>query len=297
MYYKTFSQRYSDAFRAFRGYGFPWRLVGMNLLSVVLMYRAVFSPTAAFLWIASIIANACVSAGISLAHLKAYRGEEYNLMDAFSVFKDFNTLKRVGAGMGWMHLLVALWSVIPFMALYAGGLFVVWLGVALSQGRNVILLFMYVFVLIVAGIAASILAAVKSIEYSFTPYILMTRPGIKATEAVKESSRMTKGIRGKIFAALVVPVILFCIVVVVLMLLSTIQILGILFAFALILIYAAFIIFYPTLARLVLAGFYDDALNLPPTPPYYYNQYNQPLSPQTPPPTEKPQEPSEENKQ
>ena len=91
-----------------------------------------------------------ISASVSAVYLKAIRGEEdYCSADIFAAFKDFATAKRVIGGMLWMLLWVFLWSLIPF--------------------------------------AGFVFGIIKALEYSFTPYILITKPEMGAMEALNES--------------------------------------------------------------------------------------------------------------
>ena len=175
-----------------------------------------------------------LQAGLSAVYLKAIRGEKYETADIFAAFKDFNTAKHVIGGMLWMNLWILIWALIP-----------------------------------IAGI---VFAVIKSLEYAFTPYILMTRPEVGAMEALKESKRLTKGLKGRMFGAIIIPIAIYIGAAIILGVFSLIPIIGILFGLALFCLYVAVILFLPMLMELLTAGFYDGAVN-PPPPPQYNGQY------------------------
>ena len=104
---------------------------------------------------------------MALIFLRAYQGAAPAVGDLFSPFRR-EQLPHVVGGMAWMSLWVFLWSLIP-----------------------------------VAGL---ILGPVKLYTYRFAPYILMTRPDVKATDAIRISAQETRGYRGKMFLAdLLIP--------------------------------------------------------------------------------------------
>lgn len=192
------------------------------------------------------------------------------------LFLGFKNFWHVAGGMAWMMLWVLIWSLIPF-----------------------------------AGI---IIGIVKAYSYRFTPYILMTRPEISATEALRVSMRETQGKRGAMFGADIIVALGFLVVVMILALLAQIPILGVLFALLLAIVYIVFIAFGPLFLGLVEAYFYETRNHRPvyyQYPPYgqtpggapnggpYYQQYPpqsapngaQPRQPVTPAPEPKPATP------
>ena len=106
--------------------------------------------------------NLVLSGSVALIFLRAYQGTFPEVCDLFSPFR-LEQLPHLVGGMAWMSLWVFLWTLIP-----------------------------------VAGL---VLGPVKLYTYRLTPYILMTRPDVKATEAIQVSARETKGYRGKMFLA------------------------------------------------------------------------------------------------
>ena len=166
------------------------------------------------------------------------------------LFLGFKNFWHVAGGMAWMMLWVLIWSLIPF-----------------------------------AGI---IIGIVKAYSYRFTPYILMTRPEISATEALRVSMRETQGKKGAMFGADIIIALGFLVVVMILALLAQIPILGVLFALLLAIVYIVFIAFGPLFLGLVEAYFYETRNHRPvyyQYPPYgqtpggapnggpYYQQY------------------------
>lgn len=183
-----------------------------------------------------------ISGGLCLIYLQAERRKEFSSADIFATFKDWATAKRVIGGILWMMLWVALWSMIP--------------------------------------IAGMVLGIIKTYEYIFTPYILVDRPDLSAFEALKESQKLTKGLKGRMFLSAFLPALVVFFAVLILLLLAMIPIVGVLFALVLFVLYVAMVIFFPPFFWLVYAGFYDCALNAPPQYAYppqgQYQQYGYP---------------------
>ncbi len=100
------------------------------------------------------------SGSMALIFLRAYQGDTPEVADLFSPFRQ-EQLPHVAGGMAWMSLWVFLWSLIP--------------------------------------VAGWILGPVKLYTYRFAPYILMTRPDVKATDAIRISAQETRGYRGNMF--------------------------------------------------------------------------------------------------
>lgn len=141
------------------------------------------------------------------------------------LFSGFSNWKHVAGGMLWMTLWIFIWSLIP-----------------------------------IVGVVFSV---IKTYEYAFTPYILMTRPEIDAMDALKESKKLTKGLKGKMFGADALIVVAFIICAIVLGVFSIIPFIGSLFRMILFLIGVAYALFAPIFLGLVRAKFYDDAQNVP----------------------------------
>lgn len=110
---------------------------------------------------------------------------------------------------------------------------------------------------------------VKAYQYAFTPFILMKKPEIGATQAIKESMRLTKGYKGMMFLTDVCVVLAIVLVYIILGALSAIPFLGGLFAIILFLFMLAVGLFYSLFMGLIKAGFYDAAQN----PSTVYTRY------------------------
>ena len=104
-----------------------------------------------------------------MIYLSGYRGENVQVVQLFSCFKDWQTAKRVILGMGWMALWIFLWALIP--------------------------------------IVGPIFAIIRSYQYRLTPYILITEPEVSITDAIKESTKRTEGYKLKMWLAEVLCVI------------------------------------------------------------------------------------------
>lgn len=185
--------------------------------------------------------NLALSGSMALIFLRAYQGTSPAVCDLFSPFRREQLPHLVG-GMAWMSLWVFLWTLIP-----------------------------------VAGL---VLGPIKLYTYRLTPYILMTRPDVKATDAIQVSAQETKGYRGKMFLADLLiygswTLVLF-------LLLGLAQIRFLYFPFYVLLTLAAILgaALTPLLAGLAQAGFYDEiqhcladpaysARYAPPAPPAY----------------------------
>ena len=296
MYYNTISQRYRRAFDIIKT--LPMTLFGVTALMLAL---SVYTFRSVVMWIfpiAAIPVTYLLTVGMMSVFLKAARDEKYDIMDFFAVFKDWQTVKRVVGGMLWMLLMVYLWSVIPALAVTII-LLIPTLIVSLAFDTEAFFILYGVFIAIV-WIVACVMAIIKSMEYSLTGYVLIDRPDIKATDAVKESSRLTKGIRGRIFGAMILPSFIVSFVVSIVTALSELPLIGWLFGAAAIVVNILLSVCVSVFTGLVMAGFYADAVNPPPPPPppvYGYQQYygpqnnpyyQQPVPPQNPQPAPPP---------
>ena len=178
-----------------------------------------------------------LTGSLALLFLEAYRGNAVESRDLFTPFRREQLPHLVG-GMAWMSLWVFLWFLIP-----------------------------------VAGL---VLGPMKLYAYRFTPYILLTRPDVKATEAIQVSARETQGYRGKMF--LVDLLIYGALILAALLLTGLAQIpwMGPLFYTLLVVVVLLAVLF----TGLIRAGFYDEVQHCledpsystrfaPPTPPAY----------------------------
>lgn len=270
MYYNTISQRYKRAFDIIKT--LPFLLLGLTVLAMALMFYAWRSVILWIIPIAAIPVTFIVSVGLCAVYLKAARDEKYDVMDLFIAVKDWPTLKHIVGGMLWMMLMIYLWSVIPALAITLILLIPTFI-VSFAFDTAAFFIF-YGIIIAIVWIVAGIMSIIKSLEYSFTPYILISRPEIKATDAVKESSRLTNGLKGRIFGAMILPSIAMSFVLGIVAAFSELPLIGWLFGAATIVINIVLSVCVSVFTGLVMAGFYVDALNPPPPPPQY-NSYNQ----------------------
>ena len=102
---------------------------------------------------------------------------------------------RVAGGMAWMTLWTLIWGLVP--------------------------------------IVGPICALVKGYSYRFVPYILITKPEVSATQALRMSKEMTKGIKGQMFLADLALYAIIFLASLVLTLFAAIPVIGVLFALVL----------------------------------------------------------------
>ena len=169
--------------------------------------------------ILGIALGAAISAGMCAVYYAAYKGGEADTSTLFAPFKDWKTFKRVAGGMCWMYLFLFLWFLIP--------------------------------------IAGPFLAIYKSLQYKFTPYILTQEPTVSGRQALKKSIEDTKGYKGNMLVAEILPAVAYNVVAFILSLLALIPFVGILFGIIQFLLGIAWMVVAPLFFGLVDAGFYD----------------------------------------
>lgn len=201
----------------------PVRLWGVSLLCTVLAGLAGLG-FAGIPAIAFIIAIA-LEASMAMIYLNSYRtGLAPKTAYLFSAFSK-ERFGRVVGGMAWMYLWVFLWSLIPIVG-------------------------------IVFGI-------IRAYEYRFTPYILMTRPDVKATEAIQISKQETMGYKGKMFGAEILASLAYVLVTLILSLFGAIPYIGVLFVIINVLLCIIWVLLSPLFFGIVAAAFYVEAHNAP----------------------------------
>lgn len=197
----------------------PLKLWGISLLSIAL--SGVLGGLCGFAIPGlAVCVGLLMGTSMTIIYLKGYRGEEVSTTDLFVCFKDWNTIKRVLLGMGWMALWIFIWSLIP--------------------------------------IVGPIFAIIRTYEYRLTPYILVFEPEVPITEAIKISSQKTNGYKLQMWLADFVYLLIFMAAAIVLGLLSAIPVLGLVFALALFVLYIGFIALAPLFGGLVQAAFYEE---------------------------------------
>lgn len=139
----------------------PFRLWGIGLLGAFLYLAACIG----FLAVPAVAfcVNMLLSASLAMIFLNSYRtGLEPKTAYLFAAFRK-DRIWRVLGGMAWMQLWVVLWSLIPIVGIVFG--------------------------------------VIRTYEYAFVPYILMTREDVRPTEAIRISKQETMGYKGKMFGA------------------------------------------------------------------------------------------------
>lgn len=209
----------------------PFTLWGISLLNGLLQVIAVVG-------FGVIPAAACIviwalEAGMAMIYLNSYRtGLKPKSAYLFAAFKK-DRFWRVVGGLAWMELWIFLWALIPIVGI--------------------------------------VFAVIRAYEYRFTPYILMTRDDVKATDAIKLSKQETMGYKGKMFWADMLIVLLYLAAALVLLILSLIPFIGVLFRVVNTLLSIAFSLFAPLFLGIVQAAFYvetrPDSAPARPTPP------------------------------
>lgn len=113
---------------------------------------------------------------------------------------------------------------------------------------------------------------VKSYSYSFTPYILLTRPDVSVLDALKKSMSETQGYKLKIFCADLIMSLILVGLYLLFFLIMLSSILGWIVGFVGM---VATVILFPLFAGLVRAGFYEEVQSGRFKQPCYNYGYNQ----------------------
>lgn len=202
----------------------PFKLWGISLLAIFL--SSVLSGLCGFaIPVLGISVSLLISTAMTIIFLRGYRGEEVETTQLFACFKDWNTIKRVVLGLGWMYLWIFVWALIP--------------------------------------IVGPFIALVRVYEYRLTPYILVLEPEVAITDAIKISSQKTKGYKLQMWLADFVYIIVCFVVGFVLGLLSAIPYVGILFGLVLFVFILAVAALGSLFVGLVQAAFYEEITSTP----------------------------------
>lgn len=197
----------------------PLKLWGLSLLGTVL--TGVLAGLCGFAIPGlGLAVSMLMSTSMIMIFLRGYRGQEVRMVDLFTCFKDWNTIKRVVLGLGWMALRIFLWSLIPFVG---------W-----------------------------IFALVRTYEYRLTPYILVYEPDVPLTEAINISAQRTEGYKLQMWLADFVYGFVFAGALIVCGILCMIPVIGGLFVLVAVLLCIAYVALAPLFAGLVQAAFYEE---------------------------------------
>lgn len=148
------------------------------------------------------------------------------------LFEGFSRFMRVAGGSLWVSLWIFIWALIP--------------------------------------IAGPIMAIIKMYQYKFVPYILMTQPEVKATQAIRLSMELTEGKRGAMFLADLIFIGGSVLVSLALSMFAAIPVIGILFG----LLGAVFALLFAAFNG-IFKGLYSAAFyKMPKVQAYNYYQQN-----------------------
>lgn len=187
-------------------------------LSLLYLILSVLVSVLGLLPIITIPVSLVLGMGMTMVFLNGYMGEK---VDATHLFLGFNRnfLHNCG-GMAWMSLWILIWGLIP--------------------------------------VAGPFISISKAYAYRFTPYILITRPEVSATDALKLSIEETKGHKGAMFGADILIIAAAALITVALSLLGALPVVGFIFRFALFIVIILCIAFLPLLFGLIQAAFYVE---------------------------------------
>lgn len=151
-----------------------------------------------------------IECGMTKVYLDGLKGKEVNSGQIFEGCKSGKSFFRIAGGMAWKALWQLIWAMIAVVAFYVGiiptilstgAMARVFGGYGYGYGMSAVSFFGSFFLWIVVAIIGLVPAIYKSYEYRFTPYILMTRPEVNATAALRLSKELTKGKKGQMFLA------------------------------------------------------------------------------------------------
>ena len=162
------------------------------------------------------------SVALAAIFLKGYHREEVYCYELFSTMKDWATIKRVLAGMGWSFLWVFLWALIP--------------------------------------IVGPVFAIIKSYEYGLVPYILVKKPELNAVQARELSIEKTRGFKGQMFLADFIVYVLIFVTIAILCGLGLIKYVGIFFLIVMALLMICIGVLLPLFMGIVHAAFYEELI-------------------------------------
>ena len=196
----------------------PLALWGISLLNVLL--TSVLTGLFGLVPGIGLAIYVLMNTSMTMIFLRGYRGKTVKAVNLFDCFKDWNTIKRVTCGMGWMYLWIFLWALIP--------------------------------------IAGPFIAIVRGYQYRLTPYILVMEPEVPITEAIKVSKQRTHGYKLKMWWAEFLIGLIVSGIILVLYLLGQIPYIGVLFNLIYWLFNICYYILNPLLMGLIQAAFYEE---------------------------------------
>ena len=279
-----FAEAYKRAFGVLKSK--PIRLWGLSLLvGFISVISILFSLWFLPIGIAFVMVIQC---GMKKVYLDGLNGSAVNADQIFEGCKSGKSFFRFAGGMAWKALWEMIWSLLAIVAVYfgfipallSGGLFRAFDSYGYGYGPSLASTIGTTIVWILIAIIGFIPAIYKSYEYRFTPYILITRPEVNATAALRLSKQMTKGKKGQMFLADLILVGGFYVIYFVLTTLGKIPYIGILFMIIAFLVAIAYNLFAPIFTGLYQAAFFEMPVqprqnpynNMNPNPNFNQNQ-------------------------
>ena len=163
-----------------------------------------------------------ITSGMAKVYLDGLKGEEVESEQLFYGFA--NKPVRVAGALAWRDLWLIIWCLVPIVG---------W-----------------------------IIAIVKAYQYRFVHYIVMTRPEVTATEALKLSMKLTEGKKLDMFLADLCYGVGILVVLFILVILSAIPYIGILFMLVLFLALILIFAFSGIFTGLYQAAFYEEEVTV-----------------------------------
>lgn len=273
-----FAEAYKRAFGVLKSK--PIRLWGLSLLvGFISVISILFSLWFLPIGIAFVMVIQC---GMTKVYLDGLKGSAVNADQIFEGCKSGKSFFRFAGGMAWKALWEMIWSLLAIVAVYfgfipallSGGLFRAFdsYGYGYGYGPSLASTIGTTIVWLLIAIIGFIPAIYKSYEYRFTPYILITRPEVNATAALRLSKQMTKGKKGQMFLADLILVGGFYVIYFVLTTLGKIPYIGILFMIIAVLVSIVYNLFAPIFTGLYQAAFFEMPAQPRQNP---YNNMNQ----------------------
>lgn len=229
----------------------PIRLWGLSLLNGFICAVATLFSFPFFL-VVGIAINYVITAGMAKVYLDGLEGKQ---VYSDQLFEGFKTFFRTAGGMAWKDLWILIWNVAVILVTGIITAIVGWIPV------------LGILLTIILSIAGTVVIRMKDYSYRFVPYILMTKPEVNATEALRVSMKMTRGKRMQMFLADLVFGVIMLVVYALLIALCMIPYIGPIFIIAMAVV---------TLLLPIFVGLYSAAFYTMPQPslennPYYNN--------------------------
>lgn len=235
----------------------PLRLWGLSLMAGLVGFLAYLFGIG--ILPVAIAFNYVISVGMSKVYLDGINGREVN---SDQLFEGFSKPFRVAGGMAWADLWSLIWGICSVLAALA--IDTIWVAFFYSllsafNAYKAISVFsgIGIFLAVVVALAGIIVTVIKIYSYKFVPYILATRPEVKATQALRLSMEMTKGKIGWMFLADLLPNVAFALVAALLSLLSMIPAVGAIFTVVNIVFSIVFALLLPIFRGLYGAAFFE----------------------------------------